>query len=361
MSEMHSVAKRFKSFVKHQVEGIPGTLGRLESTGQLTVPVVGVTNGVYVKLYDDPNNLIVAIDLKTSRKPGLGVRVHENTSGNYEIAGLDTTIVSQFLGDAAPSANIPPVQGAAINILLESYQFKPGRIRALNGSDLQVHMEELVLGNLSLGNINGNSATAVGSITSGKKAWIVISNDPVTNTLYFTKGTEYGLPVALTRAQAVQTVIPAGHMPVWAYLIRAGATYIPVQPQSPDTVFFADLRPWLHVPDATAELTTTNNTQTTIASIAIAEASLLTLTGTFSGVKSDYSAAISGTFVAGVRRASGGDATLVGVTVTSNEDSGGTPAFTVDADTGTDTARMRVTGITSEDWNWVVTYRTLLS
>lgn len=110
-----------------------------------------------------------------------------------------------------------------------------------------------------------------------------------------------------------------------------------------------------------ATLQTTNNTQTTIASVSVAELSLVTITGTFSGAKSDYSAALSGTFVASVRRASGGNATLVGVTVTSNEDSAGTPTFTVDADTASQTARLRCTGITAETWNFAVKYSCLVT
>lgn len=248
MTTIDSLAQRGRRGIRKDIEGIPGTLGRLESNGALTVPVSGVTNGVYVKLYDDPLNLVVAIDLVTSRKPGLGVRLHLNTSGNYEVTRLDTTIVSEFLGEAAPSANYPPAQGSAINLLLESYQFKPGRIRALNGDDLTVWMERLPIVVGHLGEVGGDAATAVGTISSSKKAWIVISNDPTTNTLSFTKSAEYSLPVVMTRAIAEETVVPAGNIPLWAYLIRNGATYIPVQAQSPDTLYFVDLRPWLSTP-----------------------------------------------------------------------------------------------------------------
>lgn len=129
-----------------------------------------------------------------------------------------------------------------------------------------------------------------------------------------------------------------------------------------DTDKLWDCRQWINVPENDfATLQTTDNTQTTIASVSVAELSLVTITGTFSGAKSDYSAAIAGTFVASVRRITGGNATLVGVTVTSNEDSAGTPAFTVDADTASQTARLRCTGIAAETWNWAVKYSCLVT
>lgn len=361
MSNTNSLAERARKGLQKAIEGIPGTLGRLESTGSLTVPVSGVTNGVYVKLYDDPLNLVVAIDLKTSRKPGLGVRVRENTSGVYEVVDLDTTVATIFLGDAAPAANYPPAQGSSLNLLLESYQFKPGKIRALSTTGLQVHMEDLPYGDSLLGG-NGDLTTIVGTITSGKKAFIVISNNPNTNTLEFTKSTEYGLPVALTRSIADQTVIPTGNTKLASYLMRSGATYIPVQPQSPDTIYFVDHRPWLQPPPSIATLQTTDDTQTTIASIAVAELQAVTVTATFTAAKDDYSAAIGGTLVAVVRRASGGDVTLVdSVTTVAHEDSSGTPVFILDVDTGTETARLRCTGITAETWNWRVRYEVVVS
>lgn len=161
-------------------------------------------------------------------------------------------------------------------------------------------------------------------------------------------------PITDSDFQECFTASTDGSLPVAIWRLKHGQTLIA------DTDKILDWRQWINVPESDfATLQTTGNTQTTIASVAVAELSLVTITGMFSGVKSDYSAAISGTFVAGIRRASGGNATLVGVTVTSNEDSAGMPSFTVDADTGTQTARMRVTGITAETWNWTVKYQML--
>lgn len=149
----------------------------------------------------------------------------------------------------------------------------------------------------------------------------------------------------------------ADSMSIWGWVLEGDASGLSEAPEKN-----IDLRPKFQPPPVrSATVATTDATQTTLASIAVAEASLVTITGVFSGVKDDYSAAIAGTFVAGVRRATAGNATLVGVTVTSNEDSGGTPALTVDADTGTQTARLRVTGIAAENWDWLVKYQVLVS
>lgn len=112
----------------------------------------------------------------------------------------------------------------------------------------------------------------------------------------------------------------------------------------------------------TASIQTTNNTQTTIASILVDELQSVTITATITGAIDDYSAAIGGTLAAVVRRASGGSVTLVGsVTTDIHEDSAGSPTFTLDVDTGTETARIRVTGISAENWNWAVKYQKTVS
>jgi hypothetical protein len=361
MTTREENAHLLRKGVEQAVEGIRGELGRKEAGGSYTVPT-GQVNEVYVRLYGDPNNLVTAIDLITSRKSRLPVRVRLNTSGRYEVIGVDPLPANVFLGEAAPSQNLPPMNGGAVNAVWESHQFKPGRIRSLNGADLQVYMEEVQFSDDTLlGDVDGDMTATVATIASGKKAWIITSVNPVTNELAFTKGADFGLAIPLSKAAGAVVTVPAGHIKLWGHILRAGATYLPVMPQSPDTLYFADFRPWFAQPKPyyTAAITTTDNTATTLDSIDIDEDTLTTITGVFSGVRDDYSAAITGTFVAGVRRAASGDATLVGATVTSNEDSSGSPTFTVDADTGTQTARLRIEGITAEDWNWTTRYEVL--
>lgn len=135
------------------------------------------------------------------------------------------------------------------------------------------------------------------------------------------------------------------------------------QTEISDTDLWWDMRQWINIPDyQAATVTTTDATATTLASISVSELQMMTITATVNGRKSDYSAAIGGTATATVRRATGGNVILVGSTsVTSNEDSAGTPSFTIDVDTGTQTARLRVTGIAAETWYWTAQYKQVVS
>lgn len=246
---INQLATRLRKGVNNLVEGERGELGKLETTGTYTVRVPGVLNENYVRIDGDPARTVTAINLKTAWKPRLPVRLRINKSGRWEVTGLDPFPVNEFLGEAAAAANTPPTVGSAVDVIWEDFQLRPGRIRSLNGTDLQVHMEELVYGNSLLGNVNGNLTTIVGTISSGKKAWIVISVDPLTNTLAYTKGTEYNIAIPLTRSDAVSVTVTTGNIKLWGYLIRSGATYLPVLPQSPDSLYFTDLRGWINLPD----------------------------------------------------------------------------------------------------------------
>lgn len=100
-------------------------------------------------------------------------------------------------------------------------------------------------------------------------------------------------------------------------------------------------------------LTTTDATVTTLLAVLVAEAMAVTISGTVTGVKAGGGAAIGGSFMVTARRATGGNVTLVGsASISTNEDSSGTPAVTIDADTGTQTVRVRVQGISAETWYW---------
>jgi hypothetical protein len=113
--------------------------------------------------------------------------------------------------------------------------------------------------------------------------------------------------------------------------------------------------------EAMARLTTSDATTTDVIAFALSELQAVTLTGRFLGTKSDYSAAIGGTFRGTWRRASGGNVTMIGLgTVTSEEDSSGTPAVTLAADTTNQTGDVRVTGIAAETWTWVLWYQAVL-
>lgn len=107
-----------------------------------------------------------------------------------------------------------------------------------------------------------------------------------------------------------------------------------------------------------AQVQTTDATQTTIASISVAEDQLVLIHALVQALRSDASEAYAAIKMAAVRRAAAGNVTLVGsvVDIAEQEDSGGAPDATLDVDTGTQTARIRVTGEAAKTFNWKVTY-----
>lgn len=106
-----------------------------------------------------------------------------------------------------------------------------------------------------------------------------------------------------------------------------------------------------------ATVQTTDNTVTTLASIALAEGRMITIKGIVNGLRSTYAEAIGGSLMGTFRRATGGNITIVGAPeIHLNEDSSGSPSFTMDADTTNQVARIRVTGETSKVFNWGTKY-----
>lgn len=204
---------------------------------------------------------------------------------------------------------------------------------------------------------------AIAALTSGQHQMAVIVVDKSTGELeVFTNTAETGTDKDLFDTVTLAGILDnkGGYDVVSAVHLYYGQTEIV------ENDFYRNVDPRIALSSRTVEytasVTTTDNTQTTLASVAISELQMATITATVNGAKSDYSAAIGGTAIATVRRATGGNVTLVGSTsVTSNEDSAGTPSFTIDVDTGTQTARIRVTGITAETWNWATAYKVVLN
>jgi len=150
--------------------------------------------------------------------------------------------------------------------------------------------------------------------------------------------------------------MPASAIPIADVYLYYGQTAL----TSDDYYKQYDPRPLFTAPrDTWAKITTTNNTTTTVASIAVAELSAVTIVGEYTAAKSDYSAAAGGTFRYTVRRATGGNVTAVAsATIVQDEDSGGaTPVLSIDIDTGSQTARLRWTGVSAETWYARVTFR----
>lgn len=112
---------------------------------------------------------------------------------------------------------------------------------------------------------------------------------------------------------------------------------------------------WYH---AQAGIQTSNDTQTDIATISLAEGEMLWVKALVGGAKSNHTEALGGEIFACARRQSGGNVTLLGSNITNIiEDSAGSPSIDIVADTGNQTVDIRVTGIAATTYNWVCSYQ----
>jgi hypothetical protein len=108
-----------------------------------------------------------------------------------------------------------------------------------------------------------------------------------------------------------------------------------------------------------AVVITTDATMTTLQSFTVEENEIVSVDAVMSGGRDDESAGIGGRITATARRATAGNVTLVGSDVLLYEDSASGPTFTVDVDTGTQTLRIRVTGVAAQNWRWKIHYRVM--
>jgi len=107
-----------------------------------------------------------------------------------------------------------------------------------------------------------------------------------------------------------------------------------------------------------AGVQTTDATVTNLATILVNQGEMVTVQGIINGFRSTFAEAIGVRFLASARRATGGNIILIGLPIIESvEDSTGQPNVQIDADTGTQTLRIRVQGEGSKTFNWVGTYR----
>lgn len=101
---------------------------------------------------------------------------------------------------------------------------------------------------------------------------------------------------------------------------------------------------------------TTDNTPTTIISLALSEGEMATVWARINGFQSDFSDALSASVLFGVRRGTGGNVTILGNPIIDVITSDGNANVTATVDTGTQTLLIQVTGVTAQTWNWASTY-----
>jgi hypothetical protein len=104
-----------------------------------------------------------------------------------------------------------------------------------------------------------------------------------------------------------------------------------------------------------AFLTTANATTTNIASIVLNEEEAITVTGTVIGSNTAHTDTTGGTFTIVARRTTAGNITQVSIT-TADVKADTLASFTADVDIGTQTVRIRVTGLLATTYNWACTF-----
>ncbi|NJL54149.1 hypothetical protein HC928_02535 [bacterium] len=102
-------------------------------------------------------------------------------------------------------------------------------------------------------------------------------------------------------------------------------------------------------------LQTPSNTTTTLASVVVNEGESILLKANVVGSTATHGASVGGDVFIVARRASAGNVTIVGAAVPRVETSSAA-TFTADVDTGTQTVRIRVTGVAATVYNWICTY-----
>jgi len=199
-------------------------------------------------------------------------------------------------------------------------------------------------------------ADDIDALTSGQHQLALVYFDAETGTLQRVLGSALTAsvtppnrpefkPYSITNLAVPVYAIPS--MAVYLYYAQALAEADLYRAYDPRQLFQPTTQRW-------AAISTSNATVTAALSIAVAEDSAITITGTVIGTKSDYSASFGGTFTATVRRSTGNDVALVGTpTITTTHDSGaGTPAISIAEDTGTQSLIIYVQGIAAEGWVW---------
>lgn len=350
MPTERELAAKFTTLIAHgQYAG-----GRYMYTGRLTA--TGVTldgaaiNKVWVRAEEDSREETQVWG--SAQRINLRVWVQPNAAGELMITEPDYS-ASAYSGQEGVAGSLMPAITPENNpnLLIGGRQFKPGRMRVSTLGGLYVYVEPF---HYDGGYWPGGDFLMTVPGTALMQAWCGVAMNPADDTLYQFTGTEYALPYLMTEVELGDLTVTPGYIPVGAVVLQNGQTTIT------GAEMWADFHYHFSAVEGRATVQTTDATVTTIASVSVAEDEVVTVTATVSGAIADYSAAIGGTLMIVARRAAGGNVTLVGsVTTDVEEDSGSSPTFTADVDTGTQTVRVRVTGVAAETWNWRCTFDVL--
>jgi hypothetical protein len=372
-------------------DGIPAVAGKRRADNTVTLHGDSANNDllpfplIYARLHGNDFDVREVLATEFGGEAGDEIKLRQRPDGKYVYAGLDDEKISARKGETASDSAVPLSKGSRPDSHRER-SLVPGRLRLSTAGTLDITADlfsyEDDAGDPDVWDpeandpldLTANVPAAVGGVDQYRFVWITLN--PVA-----------GAPVLVANAGSAagfydefgytDISLTAGHIPLGVVLLKTG-----------DSTLTADRfdnasgkRGWpgrlllgkigevaAHLADTSAHgvfeatVQTTNNTTTTLYSLVIAEGQGVALKGFVLGVKSDESAGAGRALEVCVRRASGGNVTIIGSVQysTLQEDSSGSPTIEVDVDTGTQTVRVRVTGITSEVWNWKVRGETMV-
>lgn len=355
-----------------QITGIPAETGRLDDNDDIygDPKVDGNPNRLWARINGNRRAIPVwnngSFIVDDGYAP-INVMVRLNQGGEWEICGGDARKADIALGKAAGTKLSARRQGRLVQEEVPGRNLVEGRVGLWVRGTLNVNAEPFLYMDSNgderlwtpIISTNLDLADSVPAQSGGvdQQQWVRIALNPdaTTPALVAFAGTSQSAASTIAPRGWADIPIPDGYIPLDSVVLQTGDV---------DETTVGEAR-WAFAKHFLAPITrggyaaatTTDATVTTLASIAVAEVEMVTVEGVVSAMKSDASAGAMRSFRIAVRRASGGNVTLIGAITYGEaiqEDSGGTPALTADVDTGTQSIRVRIQGIAAETWNWRV-------
>jgi hypothetical protein len=265
-----------------------------------------------------------------------------------------------FTGSTSPTPQVT-ADGQLLIGSATSPRIRVGTLSGSNGITVTNGSGTIALSNVNIPNSalqnssvtlsNGNNITITGSpLSLGGSATIAVSG--TTNHAIQLGNASGSLTSASVLTNGQLLIGSTGVDPVAANITSSGGTITVTN--GAGTINLEAISA-----GTTATVQTTDDTQTTLATISVSASSCVTVKGSLSAAQSDFSNGVGGDYIITARRTGAGSATIVGV-ATNNVQSSSAATFTCDVDAGTNSIRVRVTGVAATTYNWKTTYQTVV-
>lgn len=237
------LARRFKQGLEKTIleSEIPAETGFDNEDGSFTLKVDNQTNMVWVRLYGNKAQTYPAYNTQVGLKTQLPVIVKRNRYDEYEIVRIDAAPATEAYAEAATHFAVPQRYGELEDVVYDSMNLKPGRVRIYEENSLTVWIEPFHYVNGSLPAYwPGGTLDLTGNVpsVSGFQRWVKVGIDPATNTPVAANGTLYPGMLSLLPEQTTGISWP-GTIPVGAVALLQGQTEIT------DSRKIIDVRPWI--------------------------------------------------------------------------------------------------------------------